>query len=92
MSKLNSRKFWVAVGTVFSIALFELTGYDLAPEAIAGIVIAISSYVVSQGIVDKSVVTKQVEVANDVGRAQLEAYARRLEAELSILVDGLPEE
>ncbi|KKL69759.1 hypothetical protein LCGC14_2111730 [marine sediment metagenome] len=89
MNRFKSRKFWLAVGTVFSIAIAELTGYDVDPAAIAGVVFVISTYIVGQGIVDKSVGTAQVMGALDVGKAQLEAYARNLEQELAKLADEL---
>jgi hypothetical protein len=89
MSKFKSRKFWIAVGTVFSIAIAEGTGYDLSPETIAGIILVVSTYIIGQGIVDKSVVTAQVQVAGDVGRAQLELYARNLEEQLKVVVAEL---
>ena len=89
MSKFRSRKFWIAIGTVFSIAIAEATGYDVSPEAIAGIILVVSTYIVGQGIVDKSVVTAQVIAASDVGRAQLELYARNLEEQLKTVVNDL---
>ena len=89
MSKFKSRKFWIAIGTVFSIAIAEATGYDVSPEAIAGIILVVSTYIVGQGIVDKSVVTAQVQVAGDIGRAQLELYARNLEEQLKSVANDL---
>lgn len=92
MNKFKSRKFWLAVGTVFSIAIAELTGYDLDPATIAGIIVVISTYIVGQGIVDKSVTTEQVKVAGDIGRAQLEMYAKNLEEQLKAVVGQLQAE
>ncbi len=89
MSKFKSRKFWIAVGTVFSIAIAEAFGYDISPEAIAGLVITASSYLFAQGLVDKNVVTKQVEVAGDVGRATVEMYAKNLELQLEEVTANL---
>ena len=89
MSKFKSRKFWIAVGTVFSFAIAEATGYDVSPETIAGIILVVSSYIIGQGLVDKSVVTAQVIGATDVGRAQLELYARNLEEQLKVVVNDL---
>jgi hypothetical protein len=61
----------------------------VSPEAIAGIILVVSTYIVGQGIVDKSVVAAQVIVAGDVGRAQLELYARNLEEQLKSVVNDL---
>jgi hypothetical protein len=90
--KFRSRKFWVAVGTVFSIALSQVAGVDVAPEAIAGLVVAASAYIFGQGIVDKSVVSEQIRSATDVGKLQMQVYIRNLESQLTELLDeGLPE-
>ena len=85
-AKFKSRKFWIAVGTVFSIAISEWLGVDVAPEAIAGLVVAASSYMFAQGIVDKGVVSKQVAVAGDTARLQMQLYITNLEAQLEDLV------
>ena len=82
MSKFKSRKFWIAVGTVFSIALAEALGVSISPEAIAGIVVMAVGYVVAQGNVDKGFVVEQIKVQGDVGRARIEGYAKQLEQEL----------
>ena len=82
MSKLKSRKFWMAVGAAVSLLIAEAFGVDVDPEAIGAIALIVGTYVIGQGMVDKSVVAKQVEVAGDVGRAQLELYARNLEDQL----------
>ena len=89
MNRFKSRKFWLAVGTVFSIAIAEATGVEVDPAAIAGIVLTISAYIASQAIVDKSVVTAQVVGALDVGRAQLTQYAASLEVQVKALADDL---
>ena len=83
MQKFKSRKFWLAVGTVFSIAIAAATGITIDPAAIAGIVVVISTYIVGQGLVDKSVGAAQVAGAFDAGKIQMELYARNLEAELA---------
>jgi hypothetical protein len=83
MNKLKSRKLWVALGTAASIVIAEQYGVDVQPEAIAGIVIVAISYIFGQGIVDKSVISEQVKVAGDVGKVQLELYARNLEKQLA---------
>ena len=86
VSKLNSRKFWVAIGSMLSIILAELFGLDMSPEAIAGLIVMASSYVFAQGLVDKWVVTAQVKASSDVGRIQVEMYAKTLEEELKQLI------
>ena len=93
MNKLRSRKLWVAVGSVISILLAEYFGVDVSAETIAGIIVVASSYMFAQGIVDKNVVTAQVKASADVGRIQVEMYARQLEEELKALVaDSVIEE
>ena len=82
MSKFKSRKFWIAVGTVFSIALAEGLGVSVTPEAIAGIVVLVTGYLFAQGNVDKGFVVEQIKVQGDVGRAQVTQYAKQLEQEL----------
>ena len=89
MQKFKSRKFWLAVGTVFSIAIAAATGVTIDPAAIAGIVVVISTYIVGQGIVDKSVGTAQVQGAFDTGRLQLEMYAKNLETEFARVTNEL---
>jgi len=65
-----------------SLLIAEFTGVQVSPEAIAGIAFLAGTYILGQGLVDKSVVTEQVKVAGDVGRIQVEGYARQLEAQL----------
>lgn len=89
MNRLKSRKLWVAVGTVVSILLAEFAGIDISPEAIAGAIVMASTYVFSQGLVDKSVVTAQVQSGLDVGKLQLELYAKNLEAQLEVVASQL---
>ena len=86
MNKLRSRKLWIAVGSVISILLAEFFGVNVSPETIAGIIVMASSYVFAQGIVDKSVVTAQVKATADIGRIQVEMYAKQLEEQLQMLV------
>jgi len=81
-AKLTSRKLWVAIGSVFSILIAELFGVSVSPEALAGIAFLAGTYILGQGLVDKSVVTEQVKVAGDTGRLQMELYARNLETQL----------
>ena len=81
MQKFKSRKFWIAVGTVFSIALAEAFGINISPEAVAGIVVMAVGYVIAQGNVDKGFVVEQIKVQGDVGRARIEQYAKQLETE-----------
>ena len=81
-AKLASRKLWIAIGTVVAILIAEFTGISVSPEAIAGVAFLAATYIFGQGLVDKSVVSEQVKVAGDVGRIQVEAYARNLEAQL----------
>ncbi len=83
MQKFKSRKFWLAVGTVFSIAIAAATGVTIEPAAIAGIVVMATGYVVAQGNVDKGFVVEQIKVQGDVGRARIEGYAKQLEEELT---------
>lgn len=89
MQKFKSRKFWLAVGTVFSIAIAAATGVTIDPAAIAGIVVVISTYIVGQGLVDKSVGEAQVVGMLDVGKAQLTQYAQNLEAQLAEVTNQL---
>ena len=94
-NRLKSRKFWIAIGTVFSIAIAELTGVEIDPAAIAGIVLVVATYVVGQGIVDQGafqVASASVYAASEVGKLQLEVYVRNLETQLADLVNKLPEE
>ncbi len=83
MKKLNSRKFWVAIGTILSVLIAEFAGIDISPEALGAIVLGSATYVIGQGIVDKSVVTEQVKVMGDTGKLQLELYAKNLEEQLT---------
>jgi uncharacterized membrane protein len=89
MGKLKSRKLWMAVAGAASIFAADYWGVNVAPEALMGIAAIVASYIGIQGIVDKSVVTKQVEVAADIGRAQLENYARNLETQLEAVTAQL---
>ena len=82
MSKFKSRKFWIAVGTVFSIALAEALGVSISPEAIAGIVVLATGYLFAQGNVDKGYVQETLKIQGDIGRARIEQYAKQLEQEL----------
>ena len=82
MNKLKSRKLWMAIGSVVSILIADFVGVDVDPAAVAGLAAIVGTYLIGQGIVDKAVVTEQVKVAGDVGRAQLELYARNLENQL----------
>ena len=81
-AKLTSRKLWLAVGAVVSLLIAEFTGVSVSPEAIAGVAFLVGTYILGQGLVDKSVVTEQVKVAGDTGRLQMELYARNLESQL----------
>ena len=89
-AKLSSRKLWVAIGSVVAILIAEFTGVAVSPEAIAGVAFLAATYIFGQGLVDKSVVTEQVKVAGDVGRIQVEAYARNLEAQLENIMEPAP--
>ncbi len=86
-AKLASRKLWVAIGSVVSILIAELLGVQISPEAIAGVAFLAATYIFGQGLVDRSVVTEQVKVAGDVGRLQVEGYARNLEAQLEQIME-----
>ena len=76
----------MAIGSILSIIIAELFGFDVSPAAIAGLIVMASSYVFAQGLVDKSVVTAQVRANADVGRIQVEMYAKTLEEELKQLI------
>lgn len=89
MSRLKSRKLWVAVGTVVSVLLAEYAGIAVSPEAIAGAIVVATGYIFSQGLVDKSVVTAQVTAGLDVGKLQMEIYAKNLEAQLEVVANQL---
>ena len=89
MQKFKSRKFWLAVGTVFSVAIAAATGIQIDPAALAGIIVVISTYIGSQAIVDKSVGAEQVRGAFDTGRLQLEMYAKNLEVEFAKVTNDL---
>jgi len=82
-AKLSSRKLWIAIGTVGSVLIASFFGVDVDPEALAAIAFIVGTYIFGQGLVDKSVVTEQVKVAGDVGRIQVEQYARNLEQQLA---------
>ena len=92
MQKLKSRKFWLVIGAAVSLVLAESFDVQVNPEAIAGLAFIIGTYVFGQGMVDKAVVTKQVEIAGDVGRAQLELYARNLETQLAAVTAQIQED
>ena len=88
MGRFKSRKFWIAVGTVFSIAIAEATGYDISPEAIAGIVVLATGYIFGQGMVDKadrSVASAQIYASIETAKIQLQTYVRQLEKQLEEL-------
>ena len=82
MEKFKSRKFWVMVGAVGSLIVAEFTGVTVEPEAIAGLGIILSSWFISQGIVDKAKVTEETRVAGDITKANAIMYARNLEQQL----------
>ena len=90
MQKMKSRKLWVTIATGVGVVLAQAFGVALEPEVIAGVVLLASSYIFGQGIVDKGVTTEQVKVAGDVGRIQVEAYARNLEAQLQQYMEPAP--
>lgn len=77
---------------MFSLAIAELTGIEIDPATIGGIIVVISTYIVGQGLVDKSVVTAQVAAASDIGRAQVEQYAKNLEDQLTAVLGQLKDE
>ena len=81
-AKLASRKLWVAIGSAASILIAEFFGVSVSPEALASVAALAVAYIFGQGIVDKSVVSAQVQVAGDTGRLQMELYARNLEQQL----------
>lgn len=89
MNRFKSRKFWLAVGTVFATAIAAATGIDIDPAALAGIIVVISTYIGSQAIVDKSVGQAQVQGAFDTGKLQLELYAKQLEAQFTEVTQEL---
>jgi len=74
---------------VFSIAIAAVTGVEVDPAAIAGIVLVISTYIVGQGLVDKPVGQAQVEGSLNVGKLQLELYAKNLEAQFAEVTNEL---
>ena len=83
LDKLRSRKFWVMVGSVIGMIIGELSGIEIDPAAIAGLGIIVSSYLISQGIVDKSKVAEETKVAGDIAKANAIMYARNLEQQLA---------
>ena len=83
---MKSRKFWVTIGSILSIIVAELFGFDVSPAATAGLIVMASSYVFAQALVDKSVQTAQVVATSDVGRIQVEMYAKQLEEQVNQLV------
>jgi len=90
-AKLTSRKLWLSIGAVVSLLIAEFFGVQVSPEAIAGIAFLVGTYVLGQGLVDKSVITEQVKVAGDTGRLQMELYARNLETQLEQIMNPLAE-
>ena len=82
MQSLKSRKFWVAVGTILSVLIAEVFGIDISPEALGAIALGAGTYVIGQGLVDKSTVTEHIRTQADTTKLQLELYAKNLEAEL----------
>ncbi len=85
--KLKSRKLWVAIGALLSVLVAEFTGIQLPPEAYGSLTLIVVTYILGQGLVDKSVNTKQVEVGGDAGKLQLQLYVRRLEEQLEVIFD-----
>ena len=88
-TKFKSRKFWITIGTAVSLVVAQIFEIEVDPAAIAGLAAIIGTYVFSQGLVDKQVVSTQVAVAGDIGRAQLEQYARSLEGQLKVVSEDL---
>jgi len=88
MERLKSRKLWVTVGTIVSVIAAEGFGVNIDPQAIVGLAGIVIAYVAGQSWVDKNATTAAVTGEFDVARAQLLAYARRLEAELAAINDG----
>ena len=86
MNKLKSRKLWIAIGGVGSILIASFFGVQVDPEALGAIAFIIGTYVFGQALVDKDVVAKQVDVAGDAGKLQLQLYARNLEQQLTDLM------
>ena len=56
LEKLKSRKFIMAATTFVSVFLSEAFGVEMAPEAIAGLVLITATYVFGEGMVDRKAV------------------------------------
>ena len=48
----QSRKFWVAVGTIIATLATEIAGIDLDPESIITLVVAAAAYIIGESWVD----------------------------------------
>jgi len=52
MTKLGSRKLWVAVCSLLLVIITDVAGVDISPEIYWAIVGIVSSYLLGQSIVD----------------------------------------
>lgn len=71
--KLRSRKLWLTLSAFLSAILVEVVGIDVQPDLIYGLVVAVGSYNIGQGLVDKAKATAEQGVLD---------YARNLQAEI----------
>lgn len=92
MEKLKSRKFWVMMGSVVALVVAEITGYQVDPQAIAGLGAIVVVWLGGQSYIDKATVTEETRAAGEVGKLQAIAYARALEKQLADLTAEAPEE
>lgn len=51
-TKLTSRKFWVAVGSILAILICDIVGVELDKETVIAVVISVASYILGEGMVD----------------------------------------
>ena len=52
MSKLKSRKFWVAIGTALFVGLTEIAGLDIEPETYWAIFGLAATYIAGESWID----------------------------------------
>ena len=88
---LKSRKFWVTISSLAAVIGSQYFGVDIDPAALLSLAGIVLAYTTGQGWVDATTAKARITAEADIGRAQLLAYARRLEAELAAMEGQLPE-
>jgi hypothetical protein len=81
MNRLKSRKLWVTVAAAAVAAFAGEFGVDLDPGALVAIGLAIASYNVGQGMVDKAAAGGETQRQLDQLNLVVSAMARKQDTE-----------